>query len=56
MASRNEHTGDAIQTRDITDAYRDGYDRVFGNKKKPEEPKEEQPEVKPESDDGSDRT
>ena len=34
--ARNEHTGDAIATRNISDAYRDGYDRVFGKKKKDE--------------------
>lgn len=36
MAAHNEHTGDAIQTRTITDAYREGFDRVFGKKKKDE--------------------
>ena len=34
--ARNEHTGDAIATRTISDAYREGFDRVFGKKKKDE--------------------
>lgn len=32
--ARNEHTGDAIATRVITDTYRDNYDKIFGKKKK----------------------
>jgi len=33
MTSRNDITGDSIQTKTITDAYRDNYDRIFGKKK-----------------------
>lgn len=29
MISRNDITGDAIQTKKISDAYRDGWDRIF---------------------------
>ena len=36
MASRNDITGDAIQTRVITDTYRNNYDLIFGKKKKDE--------------------
>jgi len=36
MTARNDITGDAIQTKGSTDAYRDGWDRIFG--KKDEEP------------------
>lgn len=34
MASRNDITGDAQATKGATDAYRDGWDRIFGKKKK----------------------
>jgi len=30
MVARNEHTGDKIQTKEITKAYRDGWDAIFG--------------------------
>lgn len=33
--SRNEHTGDSLQTKPASDAYRSGYDRIFS---KPAEP------------------
>lgn len=33
MASRNDITGDAIQTRTITDSYRDNFDKIFRKKK-----------------------
>lgn len=32
MTSRNEITGDAIQTKIASEAYRDNYDRIFGKK------------------------
>ena len=41
MVARNDITGDAIQTRGVSDAYRDNYDLIFGKKKK----KEVDPEV-----------
>ncbi len=38
MTARNDITGDALRTKGSTDAYRSGWDRIFGKK---EEPKEE---------------
>lgn len=38
MTARNDITGDAIQTRTITDTYRNNYDLIFGKKKKDEQP------------------
>lgn len=32
MTSRNDITGDAIRTDSSTDAYRDGWARIFGKK------------------------
>lgn len=32
MTSRNDITGDALKTKTTTDAYRDGWDRIFGKK------------------------
>jgi hypothetical protein len=34
MVARNDITGDSIQTKGVTDAYRDNYDKIFGKKKK----------------------
>lgn len=34
MAAKNDITGDSIQTRGVSDAYRDNYDLIFGKKKK----------------------
>lgn len=31
--SRNDITGDPIRTRVTTDAYRDGYERLYGGKR-----------------------
>lgn len=31
--AKNDITGDSIQTRGISDAYRDNYDLIFGKKK-----------------------
>lgn len=33
MTSKNEITGDTIATKANTDAYRDGWDRIFSAKK-----------------------
>lgn len=33
MASRNDVTGDSLISKGPTDAYRDGWDRIFGKKK-----------------------
>lgn len=30
--AKNDITGDSIATKETTDAYRDGYDRIFGKK------------------------
>lgn len=30
MATKNDITGDTIATKNNTDAYREGYDRIFG--------------------------
>ena len=32
MATKNDITGDPIQTRTVTQTYRDNYDLIFGNK------------------------
>lgn len=32
--AKNDVTGDAIQTKTVTDKYRDGWDRIWGNKNK----------------------
>lgn len=34
MVARNDITGDAIQTKGVSDAYRDNYDKIFGKKDK----------------------
>ncbi len=36
MVARNDITGDAIQTKNVSNAYRDNYDLIFGKKKKTE--------------------
>jgi len=36
MASKNDITGDTIQTKTISDAYRDNYDRIFRKDKQSE--------------------
>jgi len=33
MVARNDITGDSIQTKGVTDKYRDNYDLIFRNKK-----------------------
>lgn len=33
MAAKNDITGDSIQTRTVTDTYRNNYDLIFGKKK-----------------------
>jgi hypothetical protein len=48
MAGRNDITGDALVSKSSTDAYRDGWDRIFGNKGKKETIQEVIPEVTPE--------
>lgn len=37
MASKNEHTGEVMQSKGLTKAYDEGYERIWG---KPEPPKE----------------
>lgn len=39
MTTKNDITGDTLATKETTDAYRDGYDRIWG--KKPESLQEE---------------
>lgn len=34
MATRNDITGDSLISKGTTKAYRDNYERIFGNKKK----------------------
>ena len=34
MATKNDITGDEIKSKSSTKAYEDGYDRIFGKKKK----------------------
>jgi hypothetical protein len=34
MVARNDITGDSIQTKDVSNAYRDNYDRIFNKNKK----------------------
>ena len=36
VIAKNDVTGDSIQTKSLSDAYRDGWDRIFGEKKKRE--------------------
>jgi len=36
VIAKNDITGDSIQTKSLSDAYRDGWDRIFGEKKKRE--------------------
>ena len=36
MATSNPITGDLIKSKSPSQAYSDGYDRIFGNKKKQE--------------------
>ena len=36
MVARNDITGDPIQTKGVTDKYRNNYDLIFGKKKKKE--------------------
>lgn len=33
-AAKNDVTGDSIKTKNVTDKYRDGWDRIWGNKNK----------------------
>ena len=40
MAAKNDITGDSIQTRGTTEAYRDNYDLIFGKKDKNADKKE----------------
>lgn len=37
MIATNDITGDAILSKSSTDAYRDGWDRIFGQKKEKSE-------------------
>lgn len=51
MAAKNDITGDSIQTRGVSDAYRNNYDLIFGKKKKrQDEPTETQNEHKEQED------
>lgn len=34
MATTNDVTGDELKSRGNTDAYKDGYDRIWGNRNK----------------------
>ena len=37
MVAKNDVTGDSIQTKNTSDAYRDNYDRIFRKDKRAEE-------------------
>ena len=37
MTTRNDITGDLIASRNPTEAYKDGWERIFGKKEKPQE-------------------
>jgi hypothetical protein len=39
MVAKNDITGDSIQTKNVSNAYRDNYDLIFGKKKKTESEK-----------------
>lgn len=41
MATRNDITGDSIQTKSNTKAYRDNWDLIFGKKEEEESENEE---------------
>ena len=41
MATKNDITGDTIQTKGTSEEYRNNYDLIWGKKEKPEEEKEE---------------
>lgn len=51
MAAKNDITGDSIQTRGISEAYRNNYDLIFGKKKPKSEPEQELSQKEP--DDGT---
>lgn len=38
MASRNDVTGDELKSRAQSEAYANGYDRIWGKKKQTEQP------------------
>lgn len=48
MVAKNDITGDSIQTKGISDAYRNNYDLIFGKKKKTEAEKFDEAVMKPE--------
>lgn len=43
MATRNDVTGDELKSRGNTQAFQDGYERIWGSKKKAVEPIKEKP-------------
>lgn len=43
MTAKNDHTGSFMNTKAATDAYREGFDRIFGNKTKVTAPLMEMP-------------
>lgn len=38
MTTKNDVTGDNLVTKETTDAYREGWDRIFGKQKDSDEP------------------
>ena len=38
MTARNDITGDVLQTKNTSDSYREGWDRIFGKKDTKEQP------------------
>jgi hypothetical protein len=45
MTAKNDITGDLIKSRYSNDAYAAGYERIFGNKNKAENPENEAKET-----------
>jgi hypothetical protein len=54
MATRNDVTGDELKSRGNSDAFKDGYDRIWGSKKKVERDEFDEPNAEdyPENDCG----
>lgn len=56
MTAKNDHTGAYINTKAATEAYREGFDRIFGKKEKVTAPYvEPKPVPAPEKPEMSDR-
>lgn len=49
MATKNDITGDTIISKQPSESYRDGWDRIFGKKKQEPNINEEQPVKSPDA-------